>query len=300
MAFTEPAESLRWSTSRRLEFIEFRLYWEGQINRSDLIERFGISMPQASTDIGRYLELARDNVEYDSSLKTYVAQSTFAPRFYKPSASEYLVELRAMADAAIDPKRSWIGVLPDFEIVPLLRRRLDPDKLRLMLRTIRSKQAIDVLYQSLTNDEPERRWIEPYALGFDGSRWHVRAWCQTRKEFRDFVLARILEIKDQKAREYDPQHDIEWQTQVTLVIGPHSRLGERQRRVIELDYGMQDGKLEIQTRLSLAYYVERNLLLDEEALSLTPTRLQIMLLNRKELAEQRKRVHDAQSKVLAD
>ena len=281
---------LRWSTRRRLEFIEFRLYWEGNIRRSHLMDRFDISMPQASADIGRYLELAPDNAKYDASLKAYVVQTGFEPRFYEPSASEYLAELRAIADKASDPKKSWISVLPQFEAVPLVRRRLDPGKLRHILRTVRLKQAVSVSYQSLNDDEPQLRWIEPYALGFDGSRWHVRAWCQKRHSFRDFVLARILEIRGHKPRERDPADDTEWNTIVTLVIGPHSKLGDRQRRVIELDYGMKNGQLKVHTRLSLAFYLEKALLIDEEASqALPPKRLQVMLLNRKHLTEHKRK-----------
>ena len=39
---------LKWGVERRLEFIEFRLFWEGGVNRADLIEMFGVSVPQAS------------------------------------------------------------------------------------------------------------------------------------------------------------------------------------------------------------------------------------------------------------
>ena len=30
----KPARNLRWGVEQRLEFIEFRLFWEGGINRS--------------------------------------------------------------------------------------------------------------------------------------------------------------------------------------------------------------------------------------------------------------------------
>ena len=39
---------LRWGVAQRLEFIEFRLFWEGRVNRSDLMEQFGLSVNQAS------------------------------------------------------------------------------------------------------------------------------------------------------------------------------------------------------------------------------------------------------------
>lgn len=37
---------LRWGVAQRLEFIEFRLFWEGRVNRSDLMEQFGLSVNQ--------------------------------------------------------------------------------------------------------------------------------------------------------------------------------------------------------------------------------------------------------------
>jgi hypothetical protein len=39
---------LRWGVEQRLEFIEFRLFWEGHVNRSDLMEQFRISVNKAS------------------------------------------------------------------------------------------------------------------------------------------------------------------------------------------------------------------------------------------------------------
>ena len=44
---------LRWGVEQRLEFIEFRLFWEGHVNRSDLMDQFGVSVNQASTDLNR-------------------------------------------------------------------------------------------------------------------------------------------------------------------------------------------------------------------------------------------------------
>ena len=53
----EETPELRWGVERRLEFIEFRLYWEGGINRSDIMDQFGVSVPQASKDLSQYQEL---------------------------------------------------------------------------------------------------------------------------------------------------------------------------------------------------------------------------------------------------
>lgn len=61
---------LRWGVEQRLEFIEFRLFWEGHVNRSDLMDQFGVSVNQASTDLNRYIGFAPDNMVYDKSART--------------------------------------------------------------------------------------------------------------------------------------------------------------------------------------------------------------------------------------
>ena len=81
---------LKWGVERRLEFIEFRLYWEGGVNRSDIIEAFDVSVPQASKDLTLYQERAPHNAVYDKSAKRYVASNEFQPCFLKPDAGQYL------------------------------------------------------------------------------------------------------------------------------------------------------------------------------------------------------------------
>jgi len=75
---------------QRLEFIEFRAFWEGGVNRSDITERFGVSVPQASNDLTQYRELAPANLLYDSSAKRYVASPDFVPRFPHTEPDRYL------------------------------------------------------------------------------------------------------------------------------------------------------------------------------------------------------------------
>ena len=78
MVETEKAD-LRWGVEQRLEFIEFRLFWEGHVNRGDLMSAFGVSVNQASTDLNRYIGMAPDNMQYDKSARAYVRGAAFAP-----------------------------------------------------------------------------------------------------------------------------------------------------------------------------------------------------------------------------
>lgn len=58
----EAREELRWGMERRLEFIEFRLFWEGHVNRRDLMDTFKVSIAQATTDLNLYPALAPGNM----------------------------------------------------------------------------------------------------------------------------------------------------------------------------------------------------------------------------------------------
>jgi hypothetical protein len=65
MLMAKEGRTLGWGVKRRLEFREFRMFWEGYVNGNDLIEAFGISVNQMYTDLIRYLGLSPHNTYYD-------------------------------------------------------------------------------------------------------------------------------------------------------------------------------------------------------------------------------------------
>lgn len=282
---------MRWSVEQRLEFIDFRLFWEGRVNRPDLIRTFGISEPQASTDLGLYQQLRAQNLRYDKSHKTYVCAEHFEPLFAEPTARYYLSQLRSVADGVLEADQTWLGWMPPYAVVPLVRRRLDSQKLRAVLRAIRESLAMRVDYQSFSKPDPSLRWLTPHALGFDGFRWHVRAWCHEHNDFRDFVLARVLSISEFEPHRIDRERDLAWSTEVTFRIGPHPGMSKAQRRVTELDFGMRDGVVKVSTKVCLSYYLERQLGLDLDPKKIPPERQQITLLNRAEVDAARRRLN---------
>ena len=97
------AKQLNWSASRRNEFIEFRVFWHGRINRADLMDTFGISLQQASLDLTRYSERWKRNLVYDKSQRAYVRGKAFKPRFITASAEDYLAQLRAVDQGLVTP-----------------------------------------------------------------------------------------------------------------------------------------------------------------------------------------------------
>jgi WYL domain len=283
----------RWPVEQRLEFIEFRLFWEGHVNRSDLIDYFGVSEPQASADLTQYQEQAKNNAVYDRNQKTYTAGPRFRPVFFEPSADRYLAQLRMIESGLLSEDEAWAVRTPAYSIVPILRRHIDPNTLRSILDAIRSGATVHITYQAMKRPDPKPRWISPHALGFDGFRWHARAWCHTRGSFVDFVLARILEVGDTKESDIDPTKDIGWHREITLRFAPHPELRGGTRKAIELDFGMKNGETSITTRLCMSYYLERQFGLDAEAPKAKGQRQQIVLVNREELEAARREVGDA-------
>ncbi|MEV8468634.1 WYL domain-containing protein [Fluviibacterium sp. DFM31] len=276
---------LRWGVAQRLEFIEFRLFWEGRVNRSDLMEQFGLSVNQASADLNRYIGFAPNNMVNDKSARTYVRRPDYAAQFLKPDASRYLAQLRSLADGIMDSDDTWIAELPSYDAAPTPARGVNPITLRSVVGAIRRSEAIEVKYQSLSRPEPTWRWIAPHAIGFDGFRWHTRAFCKTDEVFKDFLLSRILKTRGVEASEVTDEADADWQEHVTLEIGPHPELSESQKKVIALDYGMRGGKAKIKVRRALLYYALKRLGLDTAPGARKPQDQQIVLLKPSEVLE---------------
>ncbi|MBO6884212.1 MAG: WYL domain-containing protein [Marivita sp.] len=276
-------KQLNWGVERRYEFIEFRLFWQGRINRGDLMDAFGVSTQQASLDLNAYIEQAKRNLVYDKSLRTYLRGKLFKPKYLKPDAEEYFAQLRAVDQALVSAEQSWISFFPSFGATPAPARGVAPETLRDVLAAIREPAALQVTYQSMSRPEPSARWIEPHALAFDGFRWHARAFCQNDQLFKDFLLSRIVEVGGQGPVTAEPSSDDAWHTEVVLEIGPHPDLSDNQRRAIEMDYGMEEGRAQIAVRRALLFYALKRLGLDTNPAARRPQDQQIVLLNRDEV-----------------
>jgi WYL domain len=261
-----------------VEFIDFRLLWEGRINRRELVTFFGISTQQASVDLGRYMSLFPNNVYYDAREKAYVASKSFAPRMTLGKADSFLGQLLEGADSV---GNTFIGWRPPFDTVRAPEREVTAKTLTSILRAIRDGNDVRLVYQSMRNPRASRRWIRPHALAFDGDRWHVRAWCFENGDFRDFVLSRVQKTLETRTSTIDPQADSKWHSIVTIHICPSEYLTDDQRAAVERDYCMSAGELRLSIREALVFYQIRRLNLLGEISE--KVRHPIRLANRKEI-----------------
>ncbi len=238
---------MRWGVEKRLEFIEFRLFWEGSINRADIADQFGVSMPQASKDFALYTDRAPDNMVYDKSAKRYLAAPGYKPVFLEPRADTYLSRLQAGTSS-----------------LPIPCRHVKVEVLRPILIAIRNQRSIKIEYQSMNRHRPapQWRWITPHALADDGLRWHARAWCHVDCKFKDFILSRCLQVQGQDKPAAKPEADRLWHEVFQVILIPNPVLGKAQQAIIAQDYGMMDGEVAVPVRKALLYYFQKRLRLD--------------------------------------
>lgn len=273
---------MRWGVEKRLEFIEFRLFWEGGINRADIVDQFGVSVPQASKDLTLYEEKAPGNLIYDKSAKRYRAADEFKPVFMQPSASTYLTHLRKSNGEAAGATEVWLASTPEHDALPIPHRRVDPDVLRDVLKVVREGQSIEVFYQSMNAKKlaPEWRRITPHALGNDGLRWHVRAFCHVDHKFKDFILSRCIRTRKHGLPGASANDDALWHDHFAVALAPNPALSESQQSIIAQDYEMKNGRAEVMVRKALLYYFLKRLRLDVADKLDNPQEIPVVVANR--------------------
>jgi predicted DNA-binding transcriptional regulator YafY len=273
----------RWSIEKRLEFIDFQLYWNGQINRSDIMEKFSVSVPQASKDISLYREAAPKNLEYNASEKYYYTSKSFKPVFFEPDAYAYLMLLRDDVNAFTGADGIGLAALPEHDTLPLPRRNINPETLRSVLAAVNEKKALNIFYQSMSSDDPAWRSISPHAFAYDGLRWHVRAYCHNNHIYKDFLLPRILKVGESKETEKPDHADGVWNEIFTVMLKPHPKLSESQAKAVAQDYNMNKAQVRVEVRLALLYYFLKRLNLDDfEAEKRKPREQHVVLANKEE------------------
>ncbi|MCL6417036.1 WYL domain-containing protein [Aestuariirhabdus sp. Z084] len=237
----------------RLFHIDFKLYFLGSVNRTDLVSRFGIKEAAASRDLSLYKDLAPKNIEYDTKAKTYIQRDGFSPLFEYSGSQTLAALLHGFGDDFVGTQKSIVTCE-----APTQLNYPNIQTLAFITRAIHNSQVLKIQYRSLSSGLSERE-IVPFALIDNGLRWHVRGYDRARSRFADFVVNRIEApqlINEEIPEEQTKSADNQWNRIVDLHIVAHPRL--KHPETIELEYGMQDGALKVQTRAAVAGYVLRH------------------------------------------
>ena len=234
-------ERFTWCQRARLKAIETLAYWKGRVNTSDLIRYFGISRAVALRDFKIYRGIAPRNLEYNPTDKAFAPAEGFSPHLGPVRFDDWI---------AMSPGNCELVERPLFDLPPKITRPA--------LAAVNQGLALRVLYRSMEHPDGMERTLYPHTLVYTGFRWHVRAWCSFREEFRDFNLARMVHARalDQQAPEHaNKDQDALWNRMVEIHLKANPKLSENEQRLIEAEFGMRRKVLHITTRAALVMYV---------------------------------------------
>lgn len=260
-------------------FIELIGYWQGQVNGRDLSNHFAIGVAQAKKHISAYNTHHPSNLAYCPSTKAHMAQPGFSLYYISGDVSEYLDWLNNQnTDFTTANNRITHAELR------LPPRSIAPQMMRGLVAAIKQQRRIDVEYVSLSNTTAEGRVIQPHTFVKTGLRWHLRGYCEYRNEYRDFVLSRFRgEPYLMDAATHLRKQDPGWNHEVTLRFQPDPRFTPAQKAVIEQDYQMQYGELQITTKAALAQYLIQEMQVRTDSLAKTPQQQQLVLVNEEQI-----------------
>lgn len=266
----------------RLRFIERRAFWCGTVTRQDLAEVFGLSPAQASADLQKYQEMNAGALVYNLRKKRYEGAKRMKPALHEPRLEEALAQFvsgageAAVALSLLRESATGEGAASVVDRVVLPVRSAPLEVQRRVFLALREGWRVRVKYLSVNSASHEWRWLHPGAFAHDGSRWHVRAWCEAREAWQDFNLSRMPEADWPVEGEAEPPPDEVWNRWVTLTLRPHHALKPEARAAVAFDYNMVDGQLELRVREALVDYLRARLLLPLGDGRSAPTLLEVV------------------------
>ncbi|MBD1391318.1 WYL domain-containing protein [Neiella sp. HB171785] len=273
-------EQVNFSQKQRLAYIDFKLLFTGYVTRSEIVNRFELGLAAASRDLSLYKELAPNNMAYDNAEKKYFITNKFAPIYHhdpRTSLMKIAYQISDGFDAVGDVQFPVTAPtqlnVPDIFIVARLSQ------------AVINKRPVRVTYTSLSSGTSERELV-PHTIVDNGLRWHVRAYDRKTESFRDFVVTRLskVEVLAETIDEVETSsYDTHWQAPLTLELVAHPA-NIKHPQAIEMDYGMDNGVLMINTKVALAGYLLRRWNVDCSGMaSLRGPEYQLYLRNSKVL-----------------
>lgn len=250
-----PFDDVKHAQRERLVFLDSCFAWRGLANRRDLVERFGVSNPQAALDFKLYLEQVGDPAPaYDSVRKAYVVPDKFSP-----------ISLETV-DQDLD------HILNDsegqrFDRLPTLHRQRGTDIVSKLYQAMTVREAIQISYTSMATGADSGQWIAPSRFASDGERIHVRAFSFKHGEYRDYVPIRIKNSSSFQCRVINEElpFDEDWHTVAKIYLKPKKSLSPQQARAVRKEYGFKGTTLCVETRKALEFYADRRWGLDQES-----------------------------------
>jgi hypothetical protein len=259
---------MNWAARERLRAVEVRLWWRGYVGRKELMEVFGISAAQATSDLQKYFELNEGACFYSTNRKRYEAVQEMRCVMHDPILEEglSLVFGEMVGDCwQRERERVWSGGKPGkLGVVKLPLRKGEARVERVMVLAAGRQGKVRVKYVSVKSGKSRWREMVPRTFGWDGRRWHARAYCLENQDWRDFVLGRIAEAEWPEGAVEVPA-DKAWDQWVVLRLRINPELDVVRRRGLRMDYGLESDLLEIRVREAMKPYLLAEMFLEDES-----------------------------------
>lgn len=251
-----------------LSKLETVLTWEGAIDNERIRELLDVKAVWASRLMG---ELAKRLGRRAKRASAHAPLEMLDARLPRAPADEYL---RAIGSR--EPKASG-ELIEDarWDLSPV-----SPNVFSALFRAARRQTGVRIVYRSMSQPHGAERIIFPHAFVRAPRRWHVRAWCAQRREFRDFTLGRIdsAELLVQ-ASEHPASMDDAWHRILELVIVAHPKLSPEQQDMIAHEYFPGARAMRLRVRECLAAYAIQDLRLSLDAAMQGPPDFQLFVSN---------------------
>lgn len=218
---------------QRLRQLELLLRWEGQVGNARLRNLLGLSSIRASQWIREFREFQPLWTHWNRITRSFNA----TPEFYHDkipentgSLAQYLSLVGLPSAVGTDSQHVVVAAFPDITTP-------NPQIFAVLSSASRLERAVEITYRSMREPKPHKRIISPHSIVRAGRRWHVRAYCELNKQFRDYTLGRITNAKllDQST-ETLMKDDKDWMTEVQVRLIAHPDLSPEQKSLIRFEY----------------------------------------------------------------
>ena len=220
------------------------LRWEGELRNSRLREMFGLQKVQVSRLLAAFAEEYPRAVILDDASKSWRMNDEAIALKEGGPLEEYL----ALCHHETEP-------------LPIVDARVDfaeprPRIIATLARAARAGKGVEVVYRSMSTPEGRKRLLFPSAVVRLSQRWHVRAWCAERCEYRDFNIGRIVSARE-SGEQLQAGHaaDTAWDTIVGIRIGVHEALKADVHKLLRQEYFNGAANMRIKVRGALIPYV---------------------------------------------
>lgn len=228
------------------------LLWEGQLSNARLRQLFGVKTVAASRMLAAFANSASGLLDFSRR------EGTWRLKDGKATARHQLItepgdidEYTSIVTGEYNPPRWLVDARPDF-LDPV------PETFRVVREACERGIGLVLTYRSFSSPHGKPRFLYPHAIVRLAQRWHVRAWCIERQQFRDFNIGRMSDVRlEYQAAPKSGDDDESWNIKLDAVIVPHRGLSPAAANMIAQEYfGGADSQLMVERAALLSYVLQ--------------------------------------------